>query len=605
MKRIILFLAFVLIIPVAIFAANVTKVVITIKEPEVGKVRSFKARVPETASSEVYEVHWSGDFDNGVFVQGRDYTLTVKLRIKSSSSNIFSTSSKINVTINGYKAKVTKTNEKYITVKYTWKTLGGENPNDPQSKLKTTLKELAAAYSATNASDDKELLKYLKRQLPDAEIWSTGVSYKYTRKMPTETQDGNLSVPIGITYQEVTLDSYNFTVVLPALNKSPETAKLSADMELMKAALKNFIVTSKTTGDEVLAVVNAASVNGTRAVWGENYKYNAPSSNVQGSIDGNLIFELGNAKDIFHAHKTLPIAGTVDDAAMDADFMALSKALHNHVVSNRTTQEELIEMANGSIKNGSKLTFVGFAKTDATYEKEGKIVISFEMELNGTTRSPRISMKLPKLRYAFPAEIAVNKDEWEVLRLTNIERYKENSQLLVIVAPLMDAADIRVEEIKTDFRKDHRRPDGSSCFTAIDSSFTKYRRLGENAAHRQVTPSQVLNSWMHSPGHRANILNPHFCFFGTGASGKYNDRYWIQMFSDGGGVIDAVTNTGTYHFDTLVDMEEAYLICNTSEGFKAYVPLDADYMVKDGNRYTIHLKGVSVVVTVGTPDSKN
>lgn len=77
------------------------------------------------------------------------------------------------------------------------------------------------------------------------------------------------------------------------------------------------------------------------------------------------------------------------------------------------------------------------------------------------------------------------------------------------------------------------------------------------------------------------------------------------MFSDGGGVIDAVTNTGTYHFDTLVDMEEAYLICNTSEGFKAYVPLDADYMVKDGNRYTIHLKGVSVVVTVGDPDSEN
>lgn len=72
MKRIILFLAFVLIIPVAIFAANVTKVVITIKEPVVGEVRSFKARVPETASTEVYEVYWSGDFDKGVFVQGRD-----------------------------------------------------------------------------------------------------------------------------------------------------------------------------------------------------------------------------------------------------------------------------------------------------------------------------------------------------------------------------------------------------------------------------------------------------------------------------------------------------------------------------------------------------
>ena len=70
-------------------AANVTKVTITTKEPQGEEKQSFKASVPETASTEVYEVHWSGEFENGRFVQGNNYTMTVRLRIKASSSNVF------------------------------------------------------------------------------------------------------------------------------------------------------------------------------------------------------------------------------------------------------------------------------------------------------------------------------------------------------------------------------------------------------------------------------------------------------------------------------------------------------------------------------------
>jgi hypothetical protein len=76
-------------------------------------------------------------------------------------------------------------------------------------------------------------------------------------------------------------------------------------------------------------------------------------------------------------------------------------------------------------------------------------------------------------------------------------------------------------------------------------------------------------------------------------------KNWVQMFSTGNGVIDAETNTGSYHFDTVADMEEAHLICYLGEGIKAYVPLDEDYMVKNGNQYTIHLMGKSVTITVG------
>ena len=584
-------------------AANVTKVVITAVEPVVGEVRSFKASVPETASTEVYEVHWLGEFENGRFVQGNNYTMTVRLRIKASSSNVFAPASKINATINGHKGKVSVVREyKAISVKYTWKELGGPNPNNPKTKLRTRLAEIAAAYTARNTDNDKVLMNHLREQLPGAQIWSTGGSYSYTRKVPSETVDGNITVSIGITYEGVTLDNYNFSVLLPALNKSPEAAKLQADMNLMKTALKNLMVTAQTTGDDVLAAVNAAAVNGTKATWDKDYKYSAPTAVIQGSIDGDMILALGDSRDYFHAHKTLPINGSAADAAIDEDFSALSKALHNHSVNNSTTQQELIDLASSSIKNGSKLTFTGFTKTEATYDNKGRIVINFELEYKDVRRSPRISMELSKLRPPLPSGISVSNDEWEVLRLTNKERYKAGAGTLVMVAPLQDAGDIRSKEIVIVMRRDHLRPDGQPYHTAIEKSFAGSRYLSENCA-KNATPALAVKAWMNSDGHRKNMLNTQWCYFGCGMTEEGGTKNWVQMFSTGNGVIDAETNTGSYHFDTVADMEEAHLICYLGEGIKAYVPLDEDYMVKNGNQYTIHLMGKSVTVTVANSEN--
>ena len=414
-------------------AAYVTKVTITAPEPVVGQTPSYSASVPQTASTEVYEVVWSGEFDNdGRFIQGNNYTMTVKLRIKSTSSNIFTTTQTINATVNGRKARTSSVQSKKAYVKYTWKELGGPNPNDPKYKLKTKLKEIAAAYTATNADNDKVLIKYIKSQLPGAEVWSAGGSYTYTRKMPTETTDGNISTSIGITYQDVTLDRYNFSVVLPALNKSPEAAKLNADMDLMKSALKSYIVSAKTTGKDILDVVNAAAVNGTKASWDTNYRYTAPTASVMGSIDGNIIFTLGRSKDYFHAHKSLPIAGDRTDEAIDNDFSRLSKALHSYPVNNSTTQQELVDVGNAAISNGSKLTLTSFSKKESTYDDEGRIIIYFDLQLRDKQRAPRISLPLPKVRATLPAGLDVIDDEWEVLRIVNIERYKDGRQPLLL-----------------------------------------------------------------------------------------------------------------------------------------------------------------------------
>lgn len=585
-------------------AAYVTKVTITTAEPKVGEKFSFKASVPETASTEVFNVFWSGEFDNDKFVQGNDYTITVKLRIKASSANIFATSSKINATVNGNKAQVTgstdvnRAKESTITVKYTWKTLGGENPNNPKTKLKAKLSALASAYKANNATNDRDLLAYLKKKLPNAEIWCAGGAYRYTRRLPTDTNDGHVSMPIGITCDGVTLNQYYFTVGLPATNKSPEAVNLKADMELMKAALQDLLITSKTTGDDVLKAVNAASVHGTKAVWDKNYRYVASTSNIQGSIVGNMIVALGDKKDIINVHKVLPINGSSADAAIDADVSALSKALRTYGADNSTTEEELLSAANASMKNGTKLTLKNFAKTDATYDKEGKIVMDFELSLKNKTRTTHNVIRMSKLRAKLPLGLSIVHDEWEILRLTNIERYKVGAVLLTMVDPLQDAADIRAKEIVTDYRYDHLRPDGSKFNTAIDPSFIKNRTSGENAFQGKLTPSQAIEGWMKSPGHRANILSTAYSYFGAGVHYVSGYKYLIQLFAAGSGIQQIESSTGSYNFKSVTEMEKAYLICQTGDGIKSYIPLEADYMVKNGNQYTIHLKGKSVTVTI-------
>lgn len=585
-------------------AAYVTKVTITTAEPKVGEKFSFKASVPETASTEICNVYWSGEFDNGKFVQGNDYTITIKLRIKASSSNIFATSSRINATVNGNKAQVTGSNdvnrakESTITVKYTWKTLGGENPNNPKTKLKAKLSALAAEYKANNATNDKDLLAYLNKKLPNAQIWFAGDAYRYTRRMPTDTKDGHVSMAIGITCDGVTLDKYYFTVSLPATNKSPEAVNLKADMERMKGALQELLITSKTTGDDVLKAVNAASIHGTKAVWDKNYRYEAPTSNIQGSIVGNIIVALGDKRDIISVHKVLPINGSAADAAIDADVSALSKALRTCGANNSTTEEELLSVANASMKNGTKLTLKSFAKTDATYDKEGKIVMDFELSLKNKTRTTHNVIRMAKLRAKLPFGISVVHDEWEILRLTNIERYKVGVALLTMVDPLQDAAHIRAKEIVKDYRYDHLRPDGSKFSTAIDPSFIKNRTSGENAFQGKLTPSQAIEGWMKSPGHRANILSAAYNYFGAGVHYVSGYKYLIQLFAAGSGIQQIESSTGSYTFKSVTEMEKAYLICQTGDGIKSYIPLEADYMVKNANQYTIHLKGKSVTVTV-------
>lgn len=117
----------------------------------------------------------------------------------------------------------------------------------------------------------------------------------------------------------------------------------------------------------------------------------------------------------------------------------------------------------------------------------------------------------------------------EVVNLVNEERAKEGLPALSIDSDAESAAQIRAMELESSFS--HTRPDGRKFSTALVEAGIDYRSAGENIAWGQRSPQEVVEDWMNSSGHRANILNSNYTSIGVGcyrsASGGY---YWTQLF---------------------------------------------------------------------------
>ena len=116
----------------------------------------------------------------------------------------------------------------------------------------------------------------------------------------------------------------------------------------------------------------------------------------------------------------------------------------------------------------------------------------------------------------------------EVFELVNAERVKRGLSVLTYDTVLERAANIRAVETKTLFS--HTRPDGRSCFTALDEVGYSYRTAGENIAYGQRSASEVMNAWMNSEGHRANILG-NYTKIGIGVYENGGVIYWSQFFA--------------------------------------------------------------------------
>ena len=117
----------------------------------------------------------------------------------------------------------------------------------------------------------------------------------------------------------------------------------------------------------------------------------------------------------------------------------------------------------------------------------------------------------------------------QVVALVNIERAKVGLPALTMSEDLNRAAQIRAKEIVQSFS--HTRPNGSSFSSVLKENGISYRGAGENIAWGQRTPEAVVNAWMNSAGHRANILNKNYTTIGVGYYLDGTTPYWAQLFT--------------------------------------------------------------------------
>lgn len=128
--------------------------------------------------------------------------------------------------------------------------------------------------------------------------------------------------------------------------------------------------------------------------------------------------------------------------------------------------------------------------------------------------------------------------EKEILRLVNLERKKRGIAPLTWNRQMAWAARYHAADMAHDDYFGHTSQDPEN--KSLCGAFVRMRKFGrgdaENIAAGGLSPKATMEQWMHSPGHKKNILNPSFKSMGVGyyyKAGLKNDwgHYWVQNFS--------------------------------------------------------------------------
>ena len=125
--------------------------------------------------------------------------------------------------------------------------------------------------------------------------------------------------------------------------------------------------------------------------------------------------------------------------------------------------------------------------------------------------------------------------ESEILSLTNEKRASNGLAALKEEQRLILSAQQKANDMAARGYFAHTGPDGREPWSWIERAGYDYRYAGENLAVRFVDSGDVINAWMASSGHRANILKPQYSEVGVGiAQGVYKGQlatFVVQHFA--------------------------------------------------------------------------
>jgi uncharacterized protein YkwD len=117
-----------------------------------------------------------------------------------------------------------------------------------------------------------------------------------------------------------------------------------------------------------------------------------------------------------------------------------------------------------------------------------------------------------------------------LLAAHNREREREQKPSFKLSAQLCEAARAHAADMAAHHKLDHKGSNGSTVVDRIKRTGYLYVRVGENIADGQKTVDQVMESWMKSPGHRANVLGDYTELGGARVEDDEGVSYWSVDF---------------------------------------------------------------------------
>lgn len=121
-----------------------------------------------------------------------------------------------------------------------------------------------------------------------------------------------------------------------------------------------------------------------------------------------------------------------------------------------------------------------------------------------------------------------------LVNLANVDRIKANVSELSVNPLLVEAAQLKANDMAEKGYFAHNTPDGNTPWYFMELAGYDYKHAGENLAVNFLDSDEVHRAWMNSRGHFLNIVNPKYTEIGIAtSSGIYKGReaiFVVQMF---------------------------------------------------------------------------
>lgn len=175
----------------------------------------------------------------------------------------------------------------------------------------------------------------------------------------------------------------------------------------------------------------------------------------------------------------------------------------------------------------------GLTHTVVSGDTMWKLAVKYEV---GTSEIIQANRQVSNPDLIYPGQVlnipqldsGVLSYEAEVVRLVNEVRAENGLSPLTLNWELSRVARYKSQDMKDKGYFSHTSPTYGTPFQMIRNFGLSYRTAGENIARGYATPKAVMDGWMNSPSHKANILKASYKQIGVGYVAQGN--YWTQEF---------------------------------------------------------------------------